>query len=752
VRWLSRISVLFVAAVLCGFAYTSAADAANATWSGVDSTPSWSSGLNWSGGSAPGVAIGTLTFPDLGTTCDDAQGGAGPTTSDTCYGVEDDAGQVDVNQIVVDDDTGYAISPAATGDEIQLAGAPASVAGTTENVGLMAIFGSFGSNPYPYCCTYIGVPVALSADQVWELDGGSDELQIQTEVDEVSGTSSTLGLDFTNGGVLDVTSLNTGAATLTGDGAVYVELKPNPPFDAGPTLPSSGVTVTNGAALQIGAPDTTSGPIDVSSGSNATLALINSNSGTADDVLNGTLDVTGNITLGSGTNLNMDIYGPADSGSTPTVAHDFSQITASGTISLGDAQLGLDQSNLNGGTCLDLVPGQVYPLIEAGAVTGELDDGGSPIANGQTITLSDSCDQLQPGNDATVRINYTQTSVTATVVSGGHAGDVPGSGSATITGTPQVGSPLQVVNSDWTGSPTSYDYVWSSCPAVGDCVSVGSDAPEYTPVASDAGNTIWVQVTANNSYGQSVSTANAVTTDAVTLPPAPLNDSAPTISGNPTVADALTATPGSWDGSPAIAYQWELCTTQAGTSCTDIHGATSSSYTLTGADIGQYVRVAVTGTNPGGTTVAYSATSGAVNAAASAPPVTATSPAVPDSSQVQAALNTLTHPSGKKEIGDLLKAGSFATSFKAPDGGSLTIVWTASLTTGSSKKKAHKTITIATGNAQPTAAATATITIHLTRAGKALLNQKHTSIAATATEEFRPTGGSWTSTTKKFNL
>ena len=755
VRLLPGVSALFVVCVSCGFAFVSAAQAADATWSGADTTQDWSSGLNWLGGSAPGSTIGTLTFPDLGSACDAAQV-SGPATSETCYVVHDDAGAADVNQVVVDDDTGYVISSAAASDQIQLAGAPTSVDGTTENVGLIAAFGSFGSSPYPYCCTDIGVPLALSADQVWELDGGSDESPVQTEVDQVSGTSSTLGLDFANGGTLDTTSLDTGAITLSGDGAVYVEPFPVPfpyPVNVSPTLSPAGVTVTDGAQLEIGDAGTASGPVSVPAGSNATIALTSANQGTGGDLPNGTLSVTGDVDLSSGTDLEFNIYGPAESGSTPTPSHDYTEMTATGTAVLGNAQLELDQ--LQGSGCFDLVPGQVYTLVSAGAVTGALDYDGSPIANGQTITVNAQrpC-QLNQGYDATVAINYTARAVTATVVSGGHAGDTPTPGVATISGTPTVGSPLDVVNSGWSGSPTSYDYQWLSCSDV-DCTDVGSDSPEYTPVASDVGSQITVFVTAANIYGPegAYGPVTAETAADVTFPPMPTNDSAPTISGTPIVGDALITTPGSWDGSPAISYQWERCTTRSGTICADIGGATNSSYTLTSADVGQYVRAAVTGTNPGGSTVAYSATSDTVDdAAATPPPTTAPGSTLPAASQAQAALNVIAPPSGTKGIAALIKSGSFKTSFNAPGAGSLQVVWTASVTTGTGKKKKHKTITIATGNAQAGAAATITITIHLTRAGKTLLNQRHAGIATSATEEFMPTGGSWSTVKKKFTL
>jgi hypothetical protein len=107
-------------------------------------------------------------------------------------------------------------------------------------------------------------------------------------------------------------------------------------------------------------------------------------------------------------------------------------------------------------------------------------------------------------------------------------------------------------------------------------------------------------------------------------------------------------------------------------------------------------------------------------------------------------LTALSHPSGKKAVTSLLKSGSFRTKFKAPAKGSLSIVWTAT--------KAGKTITIATATAKPGKSGTVNVTVHLTRAGKLLLEQKMDGLATKATEKFKLPGKSWVSVTKRFSL
>jgi hypothetical protein len=59
----------------------------------------------------------------------------------------------------------------------------------------------------------------------------------------------------------------------------------------------------------------------------------------------------------------------------------------------------------------------------------------------------------------------------------------------------------------------------------------------------------------------------------------------------------LTATMGTWTGTPrSFAYQWRRCspTTSA---CVDVAGATTETYTLTPADSGSLMRVLVVATN-----------------------------------------------------------------------------------------------------------------------------------------------------------
>jgi hypothetical protein len=91
-----------------------------------------------------------------------------------------------------------------------------------------------------------------------------------------------------------------------------------------------------------------------------------------------------------------------------------------------------------------------------------------------------------------------------------------------------------------------------------------------------------------------------------------VNTAPPAILGSAQQGQTLTASPGSWSGAQPIgyAYQWERCDTN-GANCANV-GSADSSYTLTSADVGSTIVVAVTASNSAGSAPASSAATMAI--------------------------------------------------------------------------------------------------------------------------------------------
>jgi hypothetical protein len=192
-----------------------------------------------------------------------------------------------------------------------------------------------------------------------------------------------------------------------------------------------------------------------------------------------------------------------------------------------------------------------------------------------------------------------------------------------VSGTTTEGQILSAANGSWTGSPTSFAYRWQDCDTSGaNCADIGgATSTSLTLGSSDVNHTVRVVVTASNEGGSTSATSAATAVVAAISPPpapaAPTNSSLPTVSGTTTEGQSLSASNGSWTGSPlAFAYKWQDCDT-AGANCANITGATSSIYTLGSSDVNHTVRVIVTATNEGGSTSATSAPTATVAAQSS---------------------------------------------------------------------------------------------------------------------------------------
>ena len=94
-------------------------------------------------------------------------------------------------------------------------------------------------------------------------------------------------------------------------------------------------------------------------------------------------------------------------------------------------------------------------------------------------------------------------------------------------------------------------------------------------------------------------------------PLAPAATAAPEVKGIAMVDEILSATRGTWSGSPTLALQWQRCDAQ-GQNCADL-GLSGDTYTVIPFDIGKTLRVQITASNSAGVRTATSQTTAVVS-------------------------------------------------------------------------------------------------------------------------------------------
>jgi GH25 family lysozyme M1 (1,4-beta-N-acetylmuramidase) len=198
---------------------------------------------------------------------------------------------------------------------------------------------------------------------------------------------------------------------------------------------------------------------------------------------------------------------------------------------------------------------------------------------------------------------------------------VPASASPpTVVGTPRAGAKLAAVPGTWNGAkPVSFAYQWQRCDAAGaGCAPIpGATLETYTASTADIGHALVASVTATAKAGaagaSSEPTVAVAAANGVSVPAAIVQ---PQAAGTPLVGQTLTASVGTWSGSPrSFTYAWQRCDA-AGANCTPIPNATTSTYVLSPGDLGATVVLAVTARNGAGS---QTSTAPAIAAVAPAP-------------------------------------------------------------------------------------------------------------------------------------
>jgi hypothetical protein len=342
------------------------------TWTGKNSSSSWSSTENWEGGTAPSGTVGTLTFPALTSPACTAK----PPTA-TCYTSNNNVSGLEANALSIDDGVPYNIS----GDGLTLgAGGIVTSTSASDNSTLEA--------------PVLDVPITLSAAQTWSVENHLFETGHLAIDANVSGaTADTLGIS--GPGFLEINAaVEVGKVTVHGGGAVILGTLGGGAAlnatDGNPVIIESFLSADHGSAT---------GPLTV--GEFGSIQI-------GDFSNSGTLAVSGGVAFGAHSTLFSYINQAGT-----VVGTDYSQLSASGAVNLGGTKLRLSEGETFG--CEALTPGNVDTLI---TTTGSLTGTSTGVPDGTTIPLE--C--FQAGTAPTVKINYTAHTVTATVETAGSGG------------------------------------------------------------------------------------------------------------------------------------------------------------------------------------------------------------------------------------------------------------------------------------------------------------------------------------------
>jgi hypothetical protein len=498
------------------------ASAADFTWSGGGSSSSWSEGANWLGGLAPssGASIEALSFPMR------------PAATSS----ESDVTGLSVNALRVDDSHGYGIG----GERFTLGSGGLSVSASEGHEAQLIL----------------STPITLGGDQAWTISGppvrlGAGEVgQYVGFYGVLAGESSNLtinlngemalvlGIDVPEAPVLDN---ELGTITINGEeegnDLVIAAAKLNASDGHSLMLhhvhyegsTATGPIVANEAALTLSGDSI--GPVT------ATSARI---------YPEGSL-LLPSLSLDAASTLGLEITAQGSVAGT-----DYDQLTSTGSISLGGAQLQLSKPYEGEGCALPSPVGQVYTLVStSGSLSGTF--GNAP--NGSTLVAYCFAAELFGGVNRAYpyRVNYntggSTKTVTATALPAVPMAYAEEPQPPSISGSAVEGQNLTLTHGGWANYPSSYTDQWERCNSTGEsCASIASaTGSTYMLTSADVGSTIRVQEIASNSEGSS-SPAHSSVTAVVQIAPPPGGSV-----GSSSTSTSTTTSTGSGGGTSTVA-------------------------------------------------------------------------------------------------------------------------------------------------------------------------------------------------------
>ncbi|HEY1778740.1 MAG TPA: PQQ-binding-like beta-propeller repeat protein [Solirubrobacteraceae bacterium] len=313
--------------------------------------------------------------------------------------------------------------------------------------------------------------------------------------------------------------------------------------------------------------------------------------------------LNGNVALAASTGTSAGSFSATEP---PAVGGGVGYLVDDGQLSAaGSSGLGTSNWTFSGASNITTPPLVVGNLVFVASATGEV-----YAVNTADGSSAWSASAGSSGPDAGANVDGLAAGENTVIVPSGdnlvaYAGANVGTGTPAnavapaVAGTPVAGEPLGADVGVWNALPTGYTYQWSLCDSAGSgCnpISSGGTGESYTPPSSDIGDTLEVAVAATNGTGTSTAVTSALSSPIVEAQP--VNTSAPSISGSAIAGQQLSASTGTWSNSPTIySYQWLRCQT----TCSDIAGATSSTYTVNASDGGTDLEVQISASNATGT-------------------------------------------------------------------------------------------------------------------------------------------------------